>query len=280
MNLLTGWIGRALGRFLSARRHAHTIAAPTGPGRLLACLRPGDVLLVEGDSRVSVAIKYLTQSTWSHAALYVAGALGRCDARGETPCFVEADLVEGVRAVAASTFAGMHCRICRPLSLSRHELDRVVAFAVERIGLRYDLKNVVDLARYLVPVPPVPVRWRRRMLALGSGDPTRAICSTLIAQAFQSVRYPILPIIESIPSNDPKCPACVAEILHVRHHSLFVPRDFDVSPYFEVIKPAVVPGFDHHALVWSDGAPAHREAVVAAAAPGQARRADSDMPAR
>ena len=44
-----------------------------------------------------------------------------------------------------------------------------------------DLKNVFDLARYLFPVPPVPSRLRRRLIALGSGDPTRAICSTVIA---------------------------------------------------------------------------------------------------
>lgn len=104
------------------------------------------------------------------------------------------------------------------------------------------------------------------MLALGSGDPTRAICSTLIAQAFQSVRYPILPIIESIASNDPMCPGCIDEILHVRHHSLFVPRDFDVSPYFEVVKPALAPSFDHHALVWSDRQPAVPAALSSARA--------------
>jgi hypothetical protein len=255
MNGLTAWLGRKLSRFLSGRRHAHAIAAPTDPRRLRACLRPGDVLLVEGDSRVSVAIKYLTQSTWSHAALYVGEALGRQDAAGDSLAFVEADLVEGVRAVPVSDFAGLHCRICRPVSLSARELEQVVRFAIERIGLRYDLKNVVDLARYLIPLPPVPVRWRRRMLALGSGDPTRAICSTLIAQAFQSVRYPILPIIESMPSNDPMCKGCIDEILHVRHHSLFVPRDFDVSPYFEVVKPSLVPNFDHRSLVWSDRSP-------------------------
>jgi hypothetical protein len=67
---------------------------------------------------------------------------------------------------------------------------------MDRLGHAYDLKNVFDLARYLLPVPPVPVFWRRRMLALGSGDPTRAICSTLIAQTFQSVRYPIPPQVE------------------------------------------------------------------------------------
>ena len=46
-------------------------------------LQPGDVLLVEGNSRVSVAIKYLTQSTWSHAALYVGNAVGRVTPDGE-----------------------------------------------------------------------------------------------------------------------------------------------------------------------------------------------------
>lgn len=66
---------------------------------------------------------------------------------------------------------------------------------VERIGCTYDMRNIIDLARFLLPTPPVPVRWRRQMIALGSGEPTRAICSTLIAQAFQSVRYPILPSI-------------------------------------------------------------------------------------
>lgn len=90
------------------------------------------------------------------------------------------------------------------------------------------------------------------MLSLGSGDPTRAICSTLIAQAFQSVRYPILPLIDSVPSKDPMCLGCVDEILRVRHHSLFVPRDFDVSPYFDVIKPTLVAGFDHRSLAWRD----------------------------
>lgn len=89
------------------------------------------------------------------------------------------------------------------------------------------------------------------MLALGSGDPTRAICSTLIAQAFQSVRYPILPIIKTGPSTDPACPGCVAELLHVRHHSLFAPRDFDVSPYFEMVKPTLAAGFDPHRLIWA-----------------------------
>ena len=172
------------------------------------------------------------------------------DDAGEPLCLIEADIVQGVRAVALSQFAGLHCRVCRPLSLRPDEAAQVVALARCRVGHQYDLKNILDLVRFLLPTPPVPQRWRRRMLTLGSGDPTRAICSTLIAEVFQAVSYPVLPTIERRSTQDPLCPLCVDEILHVRHHSLFVPRDFDVSPYFQVIKPTLVQGFDHHSLRW------------------------------
>jgi hypothetical protein len=92
----------------------------------------------------------------------------------------------------------------------------------------------------------VPRRFRRRMLALGSGDPTRAICSSLIAEAFQKVAYPILPTVET--STDAEQ---ADEILHIRHHSLFTPRDFDLSPYFQIVKPTIEAGFDHHNLTWN-----------------------------
>ncbi|WP_126444895.1 YiiX/YebB-like N1pC/P60 family cysteine hydrolase [Sulfuricystis multivorans] len=248
MNPLTSSLGRALGRWLSRERHVHSTSPPTASDLLAATLRPADVLLVEGRTRVSVAIKFLTQSTWSHAALYVGDCGGSCAPH----CFVEADIVEGVRLVGLEHFAGLHCRICRPVGLSDDDCRRVVEFALARVGYQYDLRNVIDLVRYLIPTPPVPQRWRRRMLALGSGDPTRAICSTLVAQSFQSVRYPILPHIETRPATGGGCPDCVDEILHVRHHSLFVPRDFDVSPYFEVIKPTLAQGFDYHRLNWAE----------------------------
>jgi Permuted papain-like amidase enzyme, YaeF/YiiX, C92 family len=245
-------IGRWLARYLAQPRHVHSTAVPPNSALLQNCLRPGDVLLVEGSSRVSTAVKYLTQSTWSHAALYVGPRPDLAKGNGEVPCFVEADMVDGVRAVGLSQFAGLHARVCRPASLSAQDTARVIAHVVARLGHRYDLRNITDLVRYLLPTPPVPLRWRRRMLVLGSGDPTRAICSTLIAQAFEAVRYPILPIVERRSTDDPLCPDCVNEILHVRHHSLFVPRDFDVSPYFAVVKPTLFADFDHRRLQWHD----------------------------
>lgn len=249
---MRAWLGRALASYLGTPGRTAAIGFPTDIGMLAAALKPGDVILVEGTSRVSTAIKYLTQSTWSHAALYV-GDMPERSVNGVAPCVIEADISEGVRAVPLNAFEHLHCRICRPVGLDAIEVRAVCQYAIDRLGQAYDLKNVFDLARYLFPTPPVPLRWRRKMLALGSGDPTRAICSTLIAQAFQSVHYPILPRIETLSLNDPECKDCIEQVLHVRHHSLFAPRDFDVSPYFNIVKFALGAEFDHRALHW--GAP-------------------------
>ena len=89
---------------------------------------------------------------------------------------------------------------------------------------------------------------RRRLLVLGSGEPIRAICSTFIAQLFQAVRYPILPDVERRPNES--CNTCYDEILRIRHHSLFAPRDFDVSPYFAIVKPTLEGGFDFRSVRW------------------------------
>ncbi len=234
---LRAWLGRRLAVYLSRPIHQHGIAPALPANVLLSSLRPGDVLLIEGKTRFSTAIKYLSQSTWSHAALFV-GPFG-VSASGQPLCFVEADLIDGVRGVAIYELAGHHTRICRPVGLSDEEIELVTGYAKSRIGSSYALDNVIDLARYLLPTPPVPTAFRRRMIALGSSDPTRAICSSLIAQAFQTANYPILPVIHPSGSSSLDCPGCVSEILHVRNHKLFVPRDFDVSPYFQIVKPGI-----------------------------------------
>jgi len=209
---------------------------------LEACLQPGDVLLVEGNQRISSAIKYLTQSTWSHAAYYVGREAGLRDKYGHPAALVEADLTDGVIAASLTKYLGYNTRICRPELITEADRNVVSNYIINSIGQSYDVKNVVDLARYLLPQPPVPVRWRRRMIALGSGEPTQAICSTLIARAFQSVRYPILPDVTRENQR---------EIMHIRHHSLFTPRDFDVSPYFSIVKPTIEKRPDYKGFEWN-----------------------------
>jgi hypothetical protein len=244
-------LGALLARRLTRSLSDYEPYAASRPELLGITIRPCDVLLIEGHpTKVSSAIRYLTQSSWSHAALYVglSGGLGERD--GEPLVLVEAELGEGVIASPLSKYARYNSRICRPVGLSPQDRAAVIRFAVERIGHAYDLKNIIDLMRYFLPHPLVPRRWRRRMIALGSGEPTRAICTTLIAQAFESVRYPVLPDIERVDSESRR------EILHIRHHSLYTPRDFDVSPFFQIVKPTIESGFDYRHLEWGDQIPA------------------------
>ncbi|MFN0315309.1 MAG: YiiX/YebB-like N1pC/P60 family cysteine hydrolase [Burkholderiales bacterium] len=251
-NFMFSAIGKALARYLSETNPRYRPLATSDPEQLRAALRPGDVLLVEGNTRLSTAIKYLTQSTWSHAALYVGEIAGVAEEGQEPRVLIEADIVNGVWAVPLSAYSGMHTRICRPAGLSTPEVQRVVNYAVASLGKKYDLKNVFDLARYLLPTPPVPTRWRRKLLYFGSGEPTKAICSTLIAQAFQSIHYPILPHRRMRPAPTDDCNDCVQETFSMRHYSLFTPRDFDVSPYFQLVKPRLAAGFDYRAMHWTD----------------------------
>lgn len=252
MLFLPRFFGKLLAQFLSKQRPEARTGTPTDPEKLLQCLRPGDVMLVEGCSRVSTVTKYLTQSTWSHATLFVGPQLGQRDENGEPFLFVEADLVKGVCMRPLSHYRAFHTRICRARNLSDADRDQIITEVVGKLGYQYDLKNLFDMARYLFPLLPVPARWRRRLISFGSGDPTKAICSSLIAEAFQNVGYPILPIITREHTVDPIREDVVEEVYEIRHQSLYAPRDFDVSPYFEIVKPTLEGGFEYRAIRWKN----------------------------
>src|SRR5215471_11470934 len=246
MGVMLDWIGQLLASYLQKEVPGYEPFTPSDPEYLRSVIEPGDVLLVEGNNRISGIIKYLTQSTWSHAALYVGPIDGAFEEDGESHVLIEANVGEGVTSAPLSKYFTYHTRLCRPVGLSYEDRNTVCRYAINRIGFGYDTKNILDLMRYLFPLP-VPQRWRRRMIALGSGDPTKMICSALIAQAFDAVRYPILPKITRAGSRQAR-----REILHIRDSSLYMPRDFDISPYFEIVKPTIVRGFDYTTLHWAD----------------------------
>jgi hypothetical protein len=239
-------IGRVIARYLERPVQGYEPFTFGDPAALRKSLEPGDVLLVEGNSHISRVIKYLTQSTWSHAALYVGPIEGANTQEGEPHVLIEAEIGQGVVSAPLSKYYPYHTRICRPIGLSLEDCRTVCSYAIERVGFDYDLRNIIDLMRYLIPLP-VPQRWRRRMIALGSGTPTRLICSALIAQAFEAVRYPILPKITQLESE-----AARRDILEIRHSSLYAPRDFDISPYFKIVKPTLEEGFDYKRVDWAD----------------------------
>ena len=181
-------------------------------------------------------------------------------------------LPEGVVATPLSKYVDYNIRVVRPHRLRPDHLKVIIDDAVAAIGWRYDLRNVLDLARYLIPVRLVPDRLRRAALHFGSGAPTEVICSSLIGQLFQKVRFPILPTVESpdgVRSWAPRRGKLLRRVLgydsgqytglfRMRHPTLLTPRDFDLSPYFEVIKFNAIAGgaFDYQSIRWAGDEPA------------------------
>jgi hypothetical protein len=257
MGFVLDTVGKLIARYLQKEVPGYEPFTPSDPERLRSLLQQGDVLLVEGNNRVSGIIKYLTQSTWSHSALYVGPIDGASEPDGEPHVLIEANVGAGVETAPLSKYLAYHTRVCRPVGLSYEDRNTVCRYAINRVGFGYDTKNIIDLMRYLIPVP-LPQRWRRRMIALGSGDPTKIICSALIAQAFGAVRYPILPRVTLAGSRQAR-----REILHIRDSSLYMPRDFDISPYFEIVKPTIERGFDYTKLHWADTPKPPREVAEA-----------------
>jgi hypothetical protein len=239
-------VGRIIVRHLERPARGYEPFVTSDLDMLRRLLRRGDVLLIEGNTHLAGVIKYLTHSTWSHAALYVGPIDDKATSNGEPHVLVEANVSEGVVSAELSKYSRFHVRICRPIALTPDDLEKVCTYAIKCVGLNYDLRNIFDLGRYLVPLP-VPQRWRRRMVALGSGSPTKFICSALIAGAFQSVRYPILPKVKQLATK-----AARREVLAIRQSSLYMPRDFDISPYFTIVKPTIEMGFDYKKLHWAD----------------------------
>jgi hypothetical protein len=208
--------------------------------RLRYEIRPCDVLLIEGRSRVSDVIKSITQSAWSHAILY----LGRLhdieeeetrnlvskyfSGKSDTQLILEGLIGKGTVLTPLSSYKNDHIRICRPRGLSPDDAQRVIKHAVLRLGTHYDLRQIFDLWRFLVPWTVFPRRWRSNLFQKSPGDSTRTVCSTVIAEAFNSVDFPILPYVKKHGDNG-------FELVH-RNPKLFTPSDFDYSPYFEIIK--------------------------------------------
>lgn len=203
-------------------------------------IRPCDVLLVEGRSRISEVIKLATQSTWSHAGLY----LGRLhdiedpvlkehaaryyDGDPGEHLVLESFLGQGTILSPLSKYQKDHMRICRPNGLSRHDAHEVIAYAIGRLGIDYDVRNIIDLGLLLLPWSFIPKRYRSFLFERKMGTPTRQICSSLLAEAFASVRFPILPLVKRDGDKGIE--------LIPRNPRLTTPCDFDYSPYFEIIK--------------------------------------------
>ncbi|HEY3487157.1 MAG TPA: YiiX/YebB-like N1pC/P60 family cysteine hydrolase [Gammaproteobacteria bacterium] len=206
--------------------------------RLRYEIRFCDVLLVEGRSRVSGIIQSLTLSPWTHAAIYI-GQLHTIDdpqlrekilnhypAKPEEQLIIEALLGQGTIVAPLAKYRNDHVRICRPTAISRKDAQTVVAHAAGRLGTQYDIRHLLDLARFFFPYRLLPRHWRSSLF--GKTQTAKTVCSTMLAEAFSSARFPVRPILQRTEDGRLK--------VSNRNPKLYTPNDFDFSPYFDIIK--------------------------------------------
>lgn len=203
-------------------------------------LRPGDVLLVEGRSNVANIIKAVTQSIWTHSILYI-GRLHDiddpdvrkriekfCDCAPDEQLIIESLLGHGTIINPLSNYRGEHLRICRPSGLTRKDAQSVINYAVNQLGTDYNVRYIMDLARFMFPYWWIPKRWVSSLFEHNAGRPTKTVCSVMMAEAFASVHFPIRPLLHQDENGTLK--------MYRRHTKLITPSDYDYSPYFEIIK--------------------------------------------
>jgi hypothetical protein len=215
---------------------------PFDYNRLVHEIRPGDVLLIEGRSRISHIINTITLSSWTHAGLYIGRLVDiededrkklikqylPADAEDNSRLVFESLIDQGSVQTRLATYRNHHIRICRPIGISPMDVNAVIDYALRSLGQPYNVRQLLDLARFLLPWTLMPRRWGSSLFRTATGDPESGICSSLIAEAFSSVQFPILPYIKQDEKEGIE--------VYQRNPYLFTPKDFDVSPYFEIIK--------------------------------------------
>jgi hypothetical protein len=194
---------------------------------------------------------------------------------------VEAEAGAGVVCAPIKKYARHNLRVCRPHGLHRDDLERILTEVIGQLGRRYNVRHIFDLGRYFFPVSLIPRRWRRTALHYGGDTTRRVICSTMLARAFRHVGFPILPRV--IIDAHPQHVGWLRRLVGRNGHSLralyreedpwlITPRDFDLSPYFDIVKfNCLASGrFDYRRIEWAGGngssrpAPVARESIAAA----------------
>ncbi len=208
--------------------------------RLKRELRAADIVLVEGRSRVSKMIRKITRSRWTHSAIYLGTAAELESSQyahlveqhwsgdKNTPLVLEGILGKGTVINALDDYLLASIRICRPTSISDSDIAKVIDYVLASVGTEYDFRQLFDLARYLMPIPILPRRWKSTLFNHNKAFNSKTVCSTLIAEAFAKVQYPILP--------EEKVDSTGKTRLTPGNPRLYTPSAYDYSPYFSIIK--------------------------------------------
>jgi len=237
---------------------------------------PGDILLIEGRNRVSNIIKNIVRSPWTHAALYI-GRLHSIEdpemrervrkfyaGNAQQQLLVETIIGRGTEVNPISSYKNHHIRICRPTGISHTDAQKVINFAVRRLGNSYDVRHILDLARFMLAGRwYIPRRWKSSLFIEHPTPLAKDICSAMLAEAFLSVKFPILPLIRR------KTESGDFELIH-RNPKLFTPSDFDYSPFFSIIKYPIftfIGAGPYQQLPWNDELMSHDDGIIIAREP-------------
>ena len=203
---------------------------------LKRALRPGDVILIEGEHWVSDWIKVFSYHTWTHCVMWV----------GESPILpkgVNRDFVEkggnvveslmkdadgnkrGIVLTNLDKYQDCNLRICRPMGITRDRLRLAIRFVLDHIGCEYDELNLTEFVHFTFANDNDPTK------PIGQLDDGKFTCSSLMAAAFDSVEFPIIHFYDQ------------TQNVYVPYHPTQVqPKDFDLSLNFQIIKtPALLP---------------------------------------
>lgn len=244
------WIIHKIGSWLSRDRPA-TKGYLSNFEAIHRTIKPCDVLLIEGRNQTSDIIRRITLSPWSHAMLYIghfddiddlvlqARIREQLDPQPSDQLVIESILGRGTVVSYLSDYKDDHVRICRPEGLSYTDSRKICRFAIEHLGTLYSIRHILDLARFFIPWHIIPHKWGSSLFNFHPGPAAQDICSSMIARAFQSVQFPILPLILPKNSSD-KTRKPELEFIQ-RNPKLYTPKDFDYSPYFSIIKYPITP---------------------------------------
>jgi hypothetical protein len=213
-------LGTYIVRRISKKKELYKLHYPNNLTDINRLLLPGDVLLVDGDYGISDWIKVFSSHTWSHCALYtgpqpVSGSNSPMDAKLN---LVEAIIGHGIISSHIKKYEHCNLRICRPKNLTRRQRQKVVHFALSKVGLSYDQRNVFRFMGLPFNVSAKPTE------DISDAETGGYTCSGLIAAAFSQVSFEVLHYYDGETKR-----------IVPYHPSQIQPKDFDLSPNFEII---------------------------------------------
>ena len=258
-------------------RFSRYLNTPISPQKSYLCdferikheIRLCDVLLVEGRSRVSRVIRSVSNSAWTHAALYI-GRLSDIEdpllrervqqsyqGSPHDRLVIESIVGKGTAVTPLSFYEKEHLRICRPSGLHHADAQKIITYTIGHIGHPYNMRQIFDLWRYYLGWFFIPKKWLSSLFEYKPTPSKEDVCSVLIASAFKTIKFPIRPLIRQDNNSD-------LEMIH-RNPWLTTPADFDFSPYFDIIKYPILPTNKHSAyrnLPWNEELLSHDDEGV------------------